>query len=79
MTERTNDRGSGAVWGPLFDARAANWAQTWEGTNGWGTPVYGHVLDRAGISAGTRVLDCGCGAGRGLPGRQRVTATLALR
>lgn len=64
MTEHTEVRGSAPRWGPLFGARAADWAQTWEGPNGWGTPVYGHVLDRARIRAGTRVLDCGCGAGR---------------
>jgi SAM-dependent methyltransferase len=56
--------GSAARWGPLFGARAAMWAETWEGTQGWGTPVYEHVLDRARIGSGTLVLDCGCGAGR---------------
>jgi SAM-dependent methyltransferase len=48
----------------LFGARAAIWAQTWEGPQGWGTPVYAHVLDRAGVGSGRSVLDCGCGAGR---------------
>jgi SAM-dependent methyltransferase len=48
----------------LFGARAATWAETWEGPRGWGTPVYEHVLDRARIGPGTTVLDCGCGAGR---------------
>jgi ubiquinone/menaquinone biosynthesis C-methylase UbiE len=56
--------GSGTRWGPLFGARAATWAQTWEGPNGWGLPLYAHVLDHAGIEPGTTVLDCGCGAGR---------------
>jgi SAM-dependent methyltransferase len=56
--------GSAIRWGPLFGARAAVWAETWEGSAGWGTPVYDHVLDRMGIGASTRVLDCGCGAGR---------------
>jgi SAM-dependent methyltransferase len=56
--------GSATRWGPLFGARAAAWAETWEGPAGWGTPVYEHVLDRRQIGAGTRVLDCGCGAGR---------------
>lgn len=57
-------RGSASRWGPLFGAQAAAWAETWEGPAGWGTPVYEHVLDRAEIGVGVRVLDCGCGAGR---------------
>lgn len=56
--------GGAARWGPAFGARARDWAATWEGPRGWGTPVYQHLLDRAPIDAGTRVLDCGCGAGR---------------
>ena len=56
--------GSAARWGPLFGGRARDWAETWEGPRGWGTPVYKHVLDRVRIGSGTRVLDCGCGAGR---------------
>ena len=56
--------GSAVRWGPLFGARATAWAETWEGSAGWGKPVYEHVLERAGIGTGTRVLDCGCGAGR---------------
>ncbi|MGH8825422.1 MAG: class I SAM-dependent methyltransferase [Jiangellaceae bacterium] len=57
-------KGSGTRWGPLFGAGAATWAETWEGPQGWGTPVYAHVLDRARIGPATTVLDCGCGAGR---------------
>ena len=34
------------------------------GLCGLGHPVYEHVLDRARVGEGTRVLDCGCGAGR---------------
>jgi SAM-dependent methyltransferase len=56
--------GSATRWGPLFGARAAAWAETWEGPAGWGTPVYEHVLDRTHVGAGAQVLDCGCGAGR---------------
>jgi SAM-dependent methyltransferase len=56
--------GSAVRWGPLFGAHARDWAETWEGPRGWGTPVYEHVLDQAKIGSGTRVLDCGCGAGR---------------
>ena len=61
---RPSGRGSAARWGPLFGAHAQDWAETWEGPGGWGSPVYQHVLDRAMIGAGTTVLDCGCGAGR---------------
>lgn len=60
----TDAGGSASRWGPLFGTRAAAWADTWEGDAGWGTPVYEHVLERAEIRPGTRVLDCGCGAGR---------------
>jgi SAM-dependent methyltransferase len=62
MPEATG--GSATRWGPLFGARAAAWAETWEGSAGWGTPAYEHVLERAKIGSGSRVLDCGCGAGR---------------
>jgi SAM-dependent methyltransferase len=56
--------GSAGRWGPLFGARAHDWAETWEGSSGYGTPVYEYVLDRAKIGSATRLLDCGCGAGR---------------
>jgi SAM-dependent methyltransferase len=61
---QTQPPSGAARWGPLFGARARDWAETWEGPGGWGTPVYEHVLDRAKIGPGSRVLDCGCGAGR---------------
>jgi ubiquinone/menaquinone biosynthesis C-methylase UbiE len=57
-------KGSGTWWGPLFGAHAATWAETWESPQGWGTPVYTHVLDEAQVGRGTTLLDCGCGAGR---------------
>ena len=56
--------GSGTWWGPLFGAHAATWAETWEGPEGWGAPVYTHVLHQAQVGPGTTLLDCGCGAGR---------------
>lgn len=56
--------GSAQLWGPLFGQRAGDWAETWEGPKGWGTPVYEYVLDRAQVSDGSEVLDCGSGAGR---------------
>lgn len=34
-----------------------------EGPRGWAGPLHGRVLDRAGIGAGTPVLDAGCGTG----------------
>jgi hypothetical protein len=40
--------GSATRWGPLFGARAAAWAETWEGPAGWGTPVSEHVLRARG-------------------------------
>jgi len=64
MTRAQALRGSAARWGPLFGARAHDWAETWEGSSGYGTPVYEYVLDRARIRSDTRLLDCGCGAGR---------------
>lgn len=56
--------GSAERWGSLFGARASDWAETWEGPHGYGTPIYHHVLDRLNVKPGVRLLDCGCGAGR---------------
>ena len=56
--------GGAGRWGPLFGARAGDWAETWEGPGGWGGLVYEHVLDRAVIGPASSVLDCGCRAGR---------------
>jgi SAM-dependent methyltransferase len=64
MTQAQEPGGSAGRWGPLFGARARDWAETWEGSSGYGTPVYQYVLDRAKIGTDTRLLDCGCGAGR---------------
>lgn len=61
---RPSGPGSAVRWGPLFGAHARDWAETWEGPSGWGSPVYRQVLDWAMIGSGTTVLDCGCGAGR---------------
>jgi len=64
MAQTQPPSGSAARWGPLFGSHARDWANTWEGPGGWGTPVYEHVLERTKIGPGTKVLDCGCGAGR---------------
>jgi SAM-dependent methyltransferase len=64
MKPTQDSGGSAGRWGPLFGARADDWAETWEGPHGYGTPVYEYVLDRAKIGSATRLLDCGCGAGR---------------
>lgn len=55
---------SASRWGPLFGARARDWAETWEGPSGYGTHIYEYVLERTMVGPGTRLLDCGCGAGR---------------
>ena len=34
-----------------------------EGPAGWGAPLYARALDLAGVGAGTRLLDLGCGPG----------------
>lgn len=64
MQDTHQEGGSAGRWGPLFGASAPDWAETWEGPEGWGTPVYQYVLDQVNIGEGLRVLDCGCGAGR---------------
>lgn len=56
--------GSAERWGSLFGARASDWAETWEGPQGYGTPVYRHVLDCVNIKPDMELLDWGCGAGR---------------
>ena len=61
--------------------RGVGWVDA--GPRGWGAPLYARVLDAAGVGAGTRVLDLGCGAGefarraaeRGRPGHRASTPT----
>jgi SAM-dependent methyltransferase len=69
MTEQTTTisdraRGSAASQGALWGERANDWADVMEGWNGWGIPLYRHVLSLAPLSEGSDVLDIGCGAGR---------------
>ena len=46
--------------GRLWGARARDWADIQEGM---ARPVYEVVLERAGVGAGIRYLDVGCGSG----------------
>jgi SAM-dependent methyltransferase len=56
--------GSAATQGDLWGERARDWAEVLEGWNGWGVPLYRHILERVTVERGTRLLDMGCGAGR---------------
>lgn len=56
--------GSGKRQSDLWTERARDWADVMEGWNGWGIPVYRHVLEHLTVGTGTRILDVGCGAGR---------------
>jgi SAM-dependent methyltransferase len=57
-------KGSATAQAELWGERARDWADVMEGWNGWGVPVYRHILERITVGADTRVLDVGCGAGR---------------
>ena len=52
-------RGSATRWGPLWGARAADWAITEDQQ----LPTYEAALSRTGLQPGQRVLDVGCGGG----------------
>lgn len=51
--------GSAARWGPLWGARAQDWAANEDQQ----VPTYEEALRRIDLHAGQRVLDIGCGAG----------------
>jgi SAM-dependent methyltransferase len=51
--------GSAERWGPLWGARAADWAHSEEQH----APAYEEAIRRVGLVPGQRVLDVGCGAG----------------
>jgi ubiquinone/menaquinone biosynthesis C-methylase UbiE len=61
---RETVEGSARVQGDLWGERARDWADVLEGWNGWGIPLYRHVLERVPVGSGTSLLDVGCGAGR---------------
>jgi SAM-dependent methyltransferase len=52
--------GSAEIQGPLWGARAGDWARYVEQTC---LPLAGAALDAGRVTAGTRLLDAGCGAG----------------
>lgn len=58
------DKRSATAQAELWGERARDWADVMEGWNGWGVPVYRHVLERIPVGRDTSVLDVGCGAGR---------------
>ena len=51
--------GSGERWGPLWGARAADWALSEDRQ----TPTYEAALERVELKPGQLVLDIGCGVG----------------
>jgi SAM-dependent methyltransferase len=53
-------KGSAAVQGELWGARARDWAEVQEPAQ---RGLYPPVFDAAGVSAGTSLLDVGCGSG----------------
>jgi SAM-dependent methyltransferase len=51
--------GSAERWGPLWGARAEDWATSEKQQ----VPTYAAAIDRVGLEAGKAVLDIGCGTG----------------
>ena len=51
--------GSAERWGPLWGARADDWARSEEQQ----LPAYEETIGRVGLEPGQRVLDVGCGTG----------------
>src|SRR3712207_3341661 len=52
--------GTAGVQGPLWGARARDWADVQEAQS---APLFEAVLQHAAVAAGTHLLDIGCGAG----------------
>jgi SAM-dependent methyltransferase len=56
---KSENRGSAGRWGPLWGARADDWARSEDQHR----PAYEEALTRVRLQPGQRVLDVGCGAG----------------
>ncbi len=59
MTTTSTASGSARRWGPVWGARAEDWAEIED----LQTPTYEEAIRRIGIAPGQRVLDVGCGSG----------------
>ena len=59
MTSTAAQTGSAERWGPLWGARADDWARSEQQQ----LPAYEEALRHVGLEPGTRVLDIGCGSG----------------
>jgi SAM-dependent methyltransferase len=59
MQPTASSSGSGERWGPLWGARASDWAANEEQQ----APTYEEAIARVGIEPGQLVLDLGCGSG----------------
>jgi SAM-dependent methyltransferase len=71
MSTTTPATGSAERWGPLWGARAEDWAVNEDQH----VPTYAQAFCEAGVAAGQRVLDIGCGSGVSL----RVAAELGAQ
>jgi len=59
MAAVLQESGSAHRWGPVWGARAHDWAAS----EGRQVPTYEEAIRRVGIGAGQRVLELGCGSG----------------
>jgi SAM-dependent methyltransferase len=59
MSPAATRRGSAELWGPLWGARAQDWAANED----LQVPTYEEAIRRVGVADGQRVLDIGCGSG----------------
>ena len=64
--------GTAEIQGSLWGAAAEDWSALVEPLS---TPLYDAVLDGVGVTAGTHLLDAGCGAGHALQLARRRGAT----